>query len=82
MVSLASAVESSKDKLTRRSESCRKWQHVSCLGFDPSKLPPVHLCVFCTGSTPNVHGGRVREPARAAFPPPSSPLAHKSHRYR
>lgn len=63
-------------------ESCRKWQHVSCLGFDPNKLPYVHLCVFCTGSTPNVRGGRVREPARAAFPPPSSPLAHKPHRYR
>lgn len=63
-------------------ESCRKWQHVSCLGFDPNKLPFVHLCVFCTGSTPNVRGGRVREPARAAFAPPSSPLAHKPHRYR
>lgn len=63
-------------------ESCRKWQHVSCLGFDPNKLPYVHLCVFCTGSTPNVRGGRVREPARAAFAPPSSPLAHKPHRYR
>ena len=68
--------------LSPHSESCRKWQHVSCLGFDPNKLPYVHLCVFCTGSTPNVRGGRVRGPTRAAFAPPGSPLAHKPHRYR
>lgn len=69
--------------LTLRSESCRKWQHVRCLGLpqNPEKLPSVHLCLFCT-ATPSVRGARAREPVRAAFPPPSSPLAHKSYRYR
>ena len=71
-----------KMTLTRQSESCSFWQHVGCVGLDPQKLPNVHLCIFCTGSTPNVRGGRVREPVRAAFPPLSSPLARKSHRYR
>ncbi|MCJ1255932.1 hypothetical protein MMC24_003751 [Lignoscripta atroalba] len=63
-------------------ESCKKWLHVRCLGLNALRLPQVYLCVFCTGQTPNVRGGRIREPARAGFAPPSSPLAHKSHRFR
>lgn len=69
--------------LTCSSDSCKKWLHVRCVGLNRHKLPQIYLCVFCTGQTPNVRGGRVREPARATFPAPSSsPLAHKSHRYR
>ncbi|KAL8927593.1 MAG: hypothetical protein Q9172_001303 [Xanthocarpia lactea] len=63
-------------------ESCKKWLHVRCVGLNGHKLPKVYLCVFCTGSTPNVRGGRVREPQRALFPAVTSPLAHKSQRYR
>lgn len=58
-------------------ESCKKWLHVRCVGLNPQKIPKVYLCVYCTGQTPNVRGGRVREPMRAVFPPSSSPLAHK-----
>lgn len=64
------------------SESCKKWLHVRCIGLNRQKLPKVYLCVFCTGTTPNVRGGRVREPQRALFPPTTSPLAHKAQRYR
>ncbi|KAL8779990.1 MAG: hypothetical protein Q9213_006679 [Squamulea squamosa] len=63
-------------------ESCKKWLHVRCVGLNRNKLPKVYLCVFCTGSTPNVRGGRVREPQRALFPATTSRLAHKSQRYR
>ncbi len=65
------------------SDSCKKWLHVHCLGLNPERLPEVYLCVFCTGNTPNVRGGRAREPQRAFFPATTiSPLAHKSQRYR
>ncbi|KAL8752563.1 MAG: hypothetical protein Q9199_005665 [Rusavskia elegans] len=63
-------------------ESCKKWLHVRCVGLNRNKLPKVYLCVFCTGNTPNVRGGRVREPQRVLFPATASPLAHKSQRYR
>ncbi|KAL9034505.1 MAG: hypothetical protein Q9180_005369, partial [Flavoplaca navasiana] len=63
-------------------ESCKKWLHVRCVGLRRDKLPNIYLCVFCTGNTPNVRGGRVREPQRALFPATASPLAHKSQRYR
>ncbi|KAL8676054.1 MAG: hypothetical protein Q9186_007389, partial [Xanthomendoza sp. 1 TL-2023] len=49
-------------------ESCKNWLHVRCVGLNRHKLPKVYLCVFCTGNTPNVRGGRVREPQRALFP--------------
>lgn len=54
-------------------ESCNKWLHMGCLGLKPSTLPPVYVCVFCTGQTPLVRGGRVRGPV-----PFDSPLTHKS----
>ncbi|KAL8670167.1 MAG: hypothetical protein Q9168_005281 [Polycauliona sp. 1 TL-2023] len=63
-------------------ESCKKWLHLRCVGLNRNKLPQVYLCVFCTGNTPNVRGGRVREPQRPLFPATASPLAHKSQRYR
>lgn len=59
-------------------ESCTKWQHARCMGL-PLKaelLPSVYVCVFCTGNTPVVRGGRVRDPYRVA-PNPASPLAYK-----
>lgn len=54
-------------------ESCNKWLHMGCLGLKPSTLPPVYVCIFCTGQTPLARGGRVRGPV-----PFDSPLTHKS----
>ncbi|KAF9695690.1 hypothetical protein EKO04_006390 [Ascochyta lentis] len=54
-------------------ESCSKWLHMGCLGLKPSTLPPVYVCVFCTGQTPLARGGRIRGPV-----PFDSPLTHKS----
>ncbi|KAF2849203.1 hypothetical protein T440DRAFT_480367 [Plenodomus tracheiphilus IPT5] len=54
-------------------ESCTKWLHMGCLGLSATNLPPVYVCVFCTGSTPVARGGRVRGPI-----PFDSPLNHKT----
>lgn len=54
-------------------ESCTKWLHMSCLGLTANSLPPVYVCVFCTGSTPVARGGRIRGPM-----PFDSPLNHKT----
>ncbi|OCK84243.1 hypothetical protein K432DRAFT_289370 [Lepidopterella palustris CBS 459.81] len=58
-------------------ESCTKWLHVRCVGLNQHSLPPVYVCIFCTGQTPAVRGGRVREHIRA-IPQFDSPLTHKS----
>ncbi|KAH3967974.1 hypothetical protein HBH98_163680 [Parastagonospora nodorum] len=54
-------------------ESCNKWLHMICCGLNGGNLPPVYVCVFCTGQTPVARGGRIRGPA--VF---DSPLTHKS----
>ncbi|KAF2119970.1 hypothetical protein BDV96DRAFT_486116 [Lophiotrema nucula] len=54
-------------------ESCTKWLHMACVGLNTQNLPPVYVCVFCTGQTPVARGGRVRGPM-----PYDSPLTHKS----
>ncbi|KAF2437908.1 hypothetical protein P171DRAFT_477817 [Karstenula rhodostoma CBS 690.94] len=57
-------------------ESCRNWLHMPCVGIlHENNLPPVYVCVFCTGQTPLVRGGRVRGPMPGLF---DSPLTHKS----
>ncbi|KAF2641904.1 hypothetical protein P280DRAFT_287743 [Massarina eburnea CBS 473.64] len=56
-------------------ESCNKWLHMGCVGLTQNNLPPVYVCVFCTGQTPVARGGRVRGPMPAPF---DSPLTHKS----
>ncbi|EON62151.1 hypothetical protein W97_01370 [Coniosporium apollinis CBS 100218] len=58
-------------------ESCTKWLHVRCVGLNSQNLPPVYICIFCTGRTPAVRGGRVREPVRN-LSQYMSPLNHKS----
>ncbi|KAF2469803.1 uncharacterized protein BDR25DRAFT_227394 [Lindgomyces ingoldianus] len=55
-------------------ESCTKWLHMACVGLNTHNLPPVYVCVFCTGQTPIARGGRIRGP----MPPFDSPLTHKS----
>ncbi|KAF2740793.1 hypothetical protein EJ04DRAFT_165548 [Polyplosphaeria fusca] len=55
-------------------ESCNKWLHMACVGLNTNNLPPVYVCVFCTGHTPVARGGRIRGP----MPPFESPLTHKS----
>ncbi|KAF2795347.1 hypothetical protein K505DRAFT_360233 [Melanomma pulvis-pyrius CBS 109.77] len=56
-------------------ESCTKWLHMACVGIQSHNLPPVYVCIFCTGNTPVARGGRVRGPMPAPF---DSPLTHKS----
>ncbi|KAH7407065.1 hypothetical protein DE146DRAFT_418398 [Phaeosphaeria sp. MPI-PUGE-AT-0046c] len=46
-------------------ESCNKWLHMACVGLRQNNVPPVYVCVFCTGSTP-VARGRVRGPPMPA----------------
>ncbi|KAH8663511.1 hypothetical protein BGZ60DRAFT_529778 [Tricladium varicosporioides] len=58
-------------------ESCDNWLHAKCVGIDRRSLPPVYICAFCA-NTPNMRGGRLREPARGTTQLASSPLAHKS----
>ncbi|CAL3964847.1 unnamed protein product [Diplocarpon coronariae] len=60
-------------------ESCDNWLHADCVGIDRRILPPVYVCAFCA-QTPNLRGGRIREPSRQAARVCSSPLAHKSFR--
>jgi len=56
-------------------ESCNKWLHMGCVGLNGHNLPPVYVCIFCTGNTPIARGGRIRGPIPAPF---DSPLNHKS----
>ena len=56
-------------------ESCHNWLHMTCVGLNSQNLPPVYVCVFCTGTTPVARGGRIRGPMPAPF---DSPLTHKS----
>ncbi|KAF2431342.1 hypothetical protein EJ08DRAFT_659943 [Tothia fuscella] len=58
-------------------ESCTKWLHVRCVGLNELHLPPVYVCVFCTGNTPVARGGRIREPIRRTENY-ASPLGYKS----
>lgn len=58
-------------------ESCDNWLHADCVGIDHRSLPPVYVCAFCA-QTPNLRGGRIREPAKGATRMGLSPLAHKS----
>ena len=48
------------------SESCSQWLHVRCTGLNAQRLPNVYLCLICTGHTPAVRGGRVRDPTAMA----------------
>ncbi|OJD21095.1 hypothetical protein ACJ73_07566 [Blastomyces percursus] len=63
-------------------ESCTHWLHTKCVGLDRQSLPPVYICIYCT-QTP-MRGGRIREPLAggAGGHIPTSPLAHKSSRFR
>jgi hypothetical protein len=56
-------------------ESCKSWLHMPCVGLHENNVPPVYVCVFCTGQTPVARGGRVRGPMPGIF---DSPLTHKS----
>ena len=74
MVSLAKFLD---ERLTNmNSESCDNWLHGECVNIDRRSLPPVYICAFCA-QTPNMRGGRLREPGRLTNHG-SSPLAHKS----
>ncbi|KAL7357880.1 PHD finger domain-containing protein [Histoplasma ohiense] len=63
-------------------ESCTHWLHTKCVGLDRQSLPPVYICIYCT-QTP-MRGGRIRDPLAGTLGGqiPTSPLAHKSYRFR
>jgi hypothetical protein len=59
------------------SESCNHWLHTRCVGLERSSLPSVYLCVFCA-QTPKRNRGHWPVEGHV----PTSPLAHKSYRFR
>ncbi|KAI9721613.1 MAG: hypothetical protein M1828_005103 [Chrysothrix sp. TS-e1954] len=56
-----------EDQFMVQCESCNNWLHVACLGLNPHRMPSVFVCVFCTGNTPTVRGGRVRHYPNQSF---------------
>ncbi|RAR09039.1 zinc ion binding [Stemphylium lycopersici] len=62
------------NKLMVQCESCNKWLHMGCVGLNKGSLPPVYVCVFCTGQTPVARSGRLR----GAPVTLDSPLTHKA----
>ncbi|KAL4891605.1 hypothetical protein BDV59DRAFT_182123 [Aspergillus ambiguus] len=61
-------------------ESCSHWLHTKCVGLERANLPSVYVCVFCA-QTPT-RRNRVRMPVNNMGHVPTSPLAHKSYRFR
>ncbi|KAL4873787.1 hypothetical protein BDV12DRAFT_207539 [Aspergillus spectabilis] len=61
-------------------ESCSHWLHTKCVGLERSNLPSVYVCVFCA-QTPT-RKNRIRVPVSGVSHAPTSPLAHKSCRFR
>ncbi|GLA64319.1 hypothetical protein AtubIFM55763_007108 [Aspergillus tubingensis] len=62
-------------------ESCSHWLHTKCVGLERANLPSVYVCIFCA-QTPTRKNHRVRVPVGASGHAPTSPLAHKSYRFR
>ncbi|KAI9932274.1 hypothetical protein ASPWEDRAFT_171600 [Aspergillus wentii DTO 134E9] len=60
-------------------ESCNHWLHTKCVGLERSHLPSFYICMFCA-QTPT-RRQRAR-PMGGASHAPTSPLAHKSYRFR
>ncbi|KAE8164880.1 hypothetical protein BDV40DRAFT_297973 [Aspergillus tamarii] len=61
-------------------ESCSHWLHTKCVGLERANLPSVYVCVFCA-HTPS-RRNRIRVPVGNVGHAPTSPLAHKSYRFR
>ncbi|KAL4781416.1 hypothetical protein BJX76DRAFT_335566 [Aspergillus varians] len=61
-------------------ESCSHWLHTKCVGLERSNLPSVYVCIFCA-QTPT-RKNRIRVPVNDVSHAPTSPLAHKSYRFR
>ncbi|KKK20969.1 hypothetical protein P175DRAFT_0433709 [Aspergillus ochraceoroseus IBT 24754] len=61
-------------------ESCSHWLHTKCVGLERSNLPSVYVCIFCA-QTPT-RKTRIRVPVSGVGHAPTSPLAHKSYRFR
>ncbi|KAI9672392.1 MAG: hypothetical protein M1817_003414 [Caeruleum heppii] len=70
----------SRGQVMVQCDSCDNWLHLQCVGLQADALPAIYVCIFCTGPTPVVRGGRVRAPVRSKVPHALSPLAHKSAR--
>ncbi|KAI9799224.1 MAG: hypothetical protein M1825_004867 [Sarcosagium campestre] len=72
-------VGDSGEHLMIQCDSCTNWLHVDCVGLNRSSLPPVYVCIYCTGQTPNVRGGRIRDPNRVGtqFATSTSPPMQK-----
>jgi hypothetical protein len=63
-----------------RSESCTHWLHTKCVGLDRQSLPAVYICLYCTQTPPQPHGGHHLRESTAGHG--SSPLARKSFQHR
>ncbi|KAL4956031.1 hypothetical protein BDW69DRAFT_182016 [Aspergillus filifer] len=61
-------------------ESCSHWLHTKCVGLERSNLPSIYVCLFCA-QTPS-RKNRARVPVSTVGHAPTSPLAHKSYRFR
>ncbi|KAL2871791.1 PHD finger domain protein [Aspergillus lucknowensis] len=61
-------------------ESCSHWLHTKCVGLERSNLPSIYVCVFCA-QTPT-RKNRISAPVSGVGHAPTSPLAHKSYRFR
>ncbi|KAF9887392.1 hypothetical protein FE257_010247 [Aspergillus nanangensis] len=61
-------------------ESCSHWLHTKCVGLERANLPSVYVCMFCA-QTPT-RRNRGRAPVGNVGHAPTSPLAHKSYRFR
>lgn len=68
-------------------ESCEMLLHGQCVNLTQQTMPSIYICVFCA-STPNMRGGRIRDTDRISgaggprIGSLTSPLAHKSFKYR
>jgi hypothetical protein len=41
-------------------ESCKQWLHMGCVGLRSNNIPPVYVCIFCSGQNPVTRGARIR----------------------
>jgi len=63
------------------SESCEMFVHGQCVNLTDQTMPAIYICAFCA-NTPNMRGGRIRDNGHISGARVTSPLAHKSFKFR